>query len=121
MVQDIIINPPAYPGARSVPITAAHLQNVVDPLSAIILLSQAHSGKEDACNKRLPIFDGKIRYDLVLSSKRYEIDPGAGKLRGTAYVCGVRYVPVAGHKWQARRERLRHREHRNRSLACPSA
>ena len=26
MVQDIIINPPSHPGARSVPITAAHFQ-----------------------------------------------------------------------------------------------
>ena len=41
MVQDIIVNPPSHPGARTVPITAADLQNVVDPLSAIVLLSQA--------------------------------------------------------------------------------
>lgn len=100
MVQDIIINPPQHPGARNVPITAAHLQNVVDPLSAIVLLSQArlnrHSG--DACNKRLPIFDGKTRYDLVLSLKGTRSIPGAGKLRGTAFVCSVHYVPIAGHK-----------------------
>jgi len=100
MVQDIIINPPAHPGARSVPITAADLQNVVDPLSAVVLLSQArlsrHSG--EACNKRLPIFDGKIRYDLVLSPKGTRTIGGAGKLHGTAYVCRVNYVPIAGHK-----------------------
>ncbi len=100
MVSDIIINPPAHPGARSVPITAAHLQNVVDPLSAVVLLSQArlsrHSG--DACNKRLPIFDGKIRYDLVLSPKGTRNIGGTGRLRGTAYVCRVSYVPIAGHK-----------------------
>ncbi|MBI4725447.1 MAG: DUF3108 domain-containing protein, partial [Rhodomicrobium sp.] len=48
MVQDIIINPPARPGGRNVPITAAHLQNVVDPLSAIVLLSAvAVRGDED--------------------------------------------------------------------------
>ena len=41
MVQDILVNPPQFPGARNVPITAAHLQNVLDPLSAIVLLSQA--------------------------------------------------------------------------------
>jgi hypothetical protein len=98
MVQDISINPPAYPGSRRVPITAAHLQNVVDPLSAIILLSQARSSREDACNKRLPIFDGRIRYDLVLSPKGTRAVSAAGRLRGTAYVCSVRYVPVAGHK-----------------------
>lgn len=101
MVRDILINPPARPGARNAPITAAHLQNVVDPLSALVLLSQARLAKnagEGACNKRLPIFDGKIRYDLVLSPKGTRSVSGAGKLSGTAYVCNVRYVPIAGYK-----------------------
>ncbi len=98
MVQDILINPPQHPGARRVPITAAHLQNVVDPLSAIVLLSQARLSRGDACNKRLPIFDGKIRYDLVLSPKGTRSIGSSGKLRGTAYVCSVSYVPIAGHK-----------------------
>ena len=122
MVQDIIINPPAYPGARSVPITAADLQNVVDPLSAVVLLSQARLSRmaARACNKRLPIFDGKIRYDLVLSvAKGARQIKGAGKLQGPAYVCRVNYVPIAGHK--PGKERLRNWEHRDRNLACPSA
>lgn len=101
MVEDIIINPPAHPGSRNVPITAADLQNVVDPLSAVILLSQArttHFGGGEACDKRLPIFDGKIRYDLVLSPKGTRSIGNAGRLHGIAYVCRVNYVPVAGHK-----------------------
>jgi hypothetical protein len=98
MVQDILINPPQYPGSRNVQITAAHLQNVVDPLSAIVLLSQARLNRGEACNKRLPIFDGKIRYDLVLSPKGTRNVGSSGKLRGTAYVCSVRFVPIAGHK-----------------------
>ena len=98
MVQDILVNPPQFPGARNVPITAAHLQNVVDPLSAIVLLSQARLNHGEACNKRLPIFDGKIRYDLILSPKGTRNVGSSGKLRGTAYVCSVRFVPIAGHK-----------------------
>ena len=98
MVQDILVNPPQFPGARHVPITAAHLQNVVDPLSAIVLLSQARLNQGEACNKRLPIFDGKIRYDLILSPKGTRNVGTSGKLRGTAYVCSVRFVPIAGHK-----------------------
>jgi hypothetical protein len=98
MVQDILVNPPQFPGSRHVPITAAHLQNVLDPLSAIVLLSQARLNHGEACNKRLPIFDGKIRYDLVLSPKGTRSVGSSGKLRGTAYVCSVRFVPIAGHK-----------------------
>lgn len=99
-VQDIIINPPQRVSSRSVPVTSAHLQNVVDPLSAVVLLAQAslsHHGS-DACNRRLPIFDGKTRYDLVLSPKGTRNIGNSGKLKGTAYVCSVRYVPIAGHK-----------------------
>jgi hypothetical protein len=100
-VQDIRVNPPPYPSSRHVPLTAAHLQNVVDPLSAVILLAQArlarHSG--NACNRRLPIFDGKLRFDIVLVPKGTRtVGEGGGRVRGTAYVCGVHYVPIAGHK-----------------------
>ena len=42
--------------------------------------------------------DGKLRYDLVLSPKGTHSISGVGKLRGTAYVCRVTYVPIAGHK-----------------------
>ena len=98
MVQDILVNPPQFPGSRLVPITATHLQNVLDPLSAIVLLSQARLSHGEACNKRLPIFDGKIRYDLVLSPKGTRNVGSSGKLHGTAYVCSVRFVPIAGHK-----------------------
>ncbi len=122
MVQDILVNPPQYPGARHVPITAAHLQNVLDPLSAIVLLSQARLNRGEACNKRLPIFDGKIRYDLVLSPKGTRTIGSSGKLRGTAYVCSVRYVPIAGHKMGKQGENeVAIWEHGDRSLACPSA
>jgi hypothetical protein len=100
MVSDIIINPPYHPSTRAVPITAADLQNVVDPLTSIVLLAQARPSRltnGEACNKRLPIYDGKIRYDLVLSPKgTRSIDEG--RLRGTAHVCRVSYVPIAGHK-----------------------
>ncbi|MGO9483013.1 MAG: DUF3108 domain-containing protein [Rhodomicrobium sp.] len=101
MVQDIIINPPSHPGSRAVPITAADLQNVVDPLSAVVLLSQARPSRMtggDVCNKRLPIFDGKMRYDLVLSPKGVRSIASVGRLRGPAYVCRVNFVPIAGHK-----------------------
>jgi hypothetical protein len=99
MVQDIIINPPFHPGARNVPVTAGDLQNVLDPLSAVVLLSQARLARSgNACDKRIPIFDGRIRYDLVLSPKGTRTVGGAGRLRGTAHVCRIGYVPIAGHK-----------------------
>ncbi len=100
MVRDISINPPARAGGSHVPLTATHLQNVVDPLSAVIMMAQARSAKpgENPCNRRMPIFDGRVRYDLTLSPKGTRQIGNSGKLRGTAYVCSVRYTQIAGHK-----------------------
>jgi hypothetical protein len=99
-VRDVSINPPVHASMHRVPVTAENLRNVVDPLSAVILLAQtipSHSG-EQACSRRIPIFDGKLRYDLVLSYKGKQSIGNRGNLHGTAYVCRVKYVPVAGHK-----------------------
>jgi Protein of unknown function (DUF3108) len=73
---------------------------VVDPLSAVVLLSQMRLSRQggEVCDKRIPIFDGRIRYDLVLSPKGTRAISGSGKLRGVAHVCKIHYVPIAGHK-----------------------
>lgn len=98
-VREVAINPPARLPASRIPVTRAHLQNVVDPLSAVLMLTaNRDKGPTDVCNHRLPIFDGKQRYDLVLSykrTKRVSTDEG---YKGPAYVCKVKFVPIAGHK-----------------------
>jgi hypothetical protein len=98
-VREVAINPPAHLPAARIPVTRAHLQNVVDPLSAVLLLTaNRDKGPTEVCNHRLPIFDGKQRYDLVLSykrTKRVSIDEG---YKGPAYVCKVKFVPIAGHR-----------------------
>ncbi|HKD57038.1 MAG TPA: DUF3108 domain-containing protein [Hyphomicrobiaceae bacterium] len=90
--------PPTIPTQPVIPVREHHLKGVVDPLSAIMVLSRAASA--DPCDRRIPIFDGKERFDLLLSRK--------GEMRVTeqspsgqpdvAYVCRVRYLPIAGHK-----------------------
>ncbi len=98
-VSQITLNPPRGSSAKRIPITQAHLQNVLDPLSAVVQLSHARTQKQksSACNKRLQIFDGKARYDLVLSPKGAKQINASG-YKGTAYICRVKYVPIAGHK-----------------------
>ena len=52
------------------------------------------------CDRRLPIFDGKERFDLVLSYKGQmkvsEQQPSGQP--AIAHVCRVKYQPIAGHK-----------------------
>ena len=83
-----------------IPVTPAHLENVLDPLSAIMAMSSPGTGtveNTNPCERRLPVFDGKMRFDLVLTFKRKtHLDNAAGAR--SVYVCRVQYVPIAGMK-----------------------
>lgn len=98
-VREVAINPPARLSAQRIPVTRAHLNNVVDPLSAVLMLTSARDkNPTEVCNHRLPIFDGKQRYDLVLSYKRTKRVSMEDGYSGPAYVCKVKFLPIAGHR-----------------------
>jgi hypothetical protein len=50
-----------------------------------------------ACNRKLAIFDGRMRYDLQLSYKRLDRVKSEKGYQGTVVVCQVRFAPIAGH------------------------
>ena len=93
-------DPPDKGSAERVPLKPAHLENVLDPLSAIMAMSSPGAGNIETvnpCDRHLPLFDGTQRFDLVLSLKRKgHIDNAAGAK--TVYVCKIQYVPIAGMK-----------------------
>jgi hypothetical protein len=97
-VTQVLHTPPPPPKDNVVPVQAQHLKGVLDPLSAIIALSQATTG--NPCGRRIPIYDGHQRFDLVLSIKGHIqiADRTTGGQPTVGYVCRVRYVPIAGHK-----------------------
>lgn len=79
------------------PASVEQRTGVIDPISAIFLLSQSFSaGDQPVCSGRLPVFDGKARYDLRL-------EPGGTEQvrtpawRGEATLCHVWYEPIAGY------------------------
>ncbi|MFM9941749.1 MAG: DUF3108 domain-containing protein [Hyphomicrobiaceae bacterium] len=90
--------PPHNPAPTTVPVREPHLKGVLDPLSAVMALSRTSAG--NPCGRKLAIFDGKQRFDLVLSYKRQEHvqDTRPSGQPGVAYVCRVKYQPIAGHK-----------------------
>jgi hypothetical protein len=84
-----------------VAVTAAHRRNVVDPMSAGLILvpGTGDTLQPDSCNRTLPIFDARFRYDVVLSYLRTENAPKKiNGYSGPVLVCQARYVPIAGHR-----------------------
>ena len=93
--------PPPTPKSDTVPVREHHLKGVLDPLSAIMVV--ANYSNPDPCDRRLPVFDGKERFDLVLSYKG-EVKVSEQQPSGQpamAHVCRVKYYPIAGHKVDA--------------------
>lgn len=94
-------NPLPVPKPDAVPLREQHLKGVLDPLSAIMVVANYTSA--DPCDRRLPVFDGKERFDLVLSYKG-EMKVSEQQPSGQpaiAHVCRVKYRPIAGHKADA--------------------
>ena len=98
-VKDMQIDPPTVPHPNRVPLMEAHRRSIVDPMSAALIRVQGDDDPvgPEACRRTLPVFDGRMRFDLQLSFNRIEtVHPQRG-YQGPVAVCTVRFVPVAGH------------------------
>lgn len=97
-VSSLTHDPVVPPESGTVPVLPHHLKNVLDPLSAIMALSR--NSTDNPCDRRLAVFDGKQRFDLVLSFHRQEpiSETRPSGQAGVAFVCRVRYQPIAGHR-----------------------
>jgi len=87
----------ALPGR--IPVTDAHRRNVLDPMTGA-LLRVAGTGdllSPDACRKTMPVFDGRMRYDLRLDFKRMDKVKAEKGYQGPVVVCSVYFTPIAGY------------------------
>lgn len=90
--------PPEH--ADRLPVTDADRRGTADPLSAVLIPTKLGGGAMAAsdCNRTLKIFDGRRRYNLVLSFDRMDkvaLDRG---YTGPILVCGVVLQPIAGYR-----------------------
>jgi hypothetical protein len=102
-VRGLEISPPFIDPVGRVPVAESNKRNVVDPVSALIMnvpTGQPLIGPA-ACDRTIPIFDGFARYDVKLSFVRSQ-DVQVKGYSGLAAVCAARYVPIAGHRPQAK-------------------
>jgi hypothetical protein len=96
--------PPPNAAKGRVPITNESRTNVVDPLIAAIALVPGKGDllSPESCNRTLPIFDGRYRFNVVLTYARVEKGTvKADGYEGATLVCRARYVPIAGHRTDA--------------------
>ncbi|MDP9813374.1 hypothetical protein J2W42_006247 [Rhizobium tibeticum] len=86
------VKPPRRLPKNWVNVPASDMRSVLDPISGLIF-----PGDADVCAQKLPIYDGEMRMDLVLSPKGAQNFSTAG-FSGKATVCSVRFVPRSGYK-----------------------
>ena len=97
-ISSVAVEPKKRPKKSAVPLKPEDFKHVFDPIAATLAISGAVGHK--ACNRTIPVFDGKIRFDLKLSLKGHERvkEKHATGLPTDLVVCRVKYVPIAGHK-----------------------
>jgi hypothetical protein len=98
-VKDFRADPPPDKLDQRVPITEAQRHGVVDPLTASLMRTPGNGQvlAPEACERKLAIFDGRLRYDLTLSFKRMDEVKAEKGYAGPVVVCAVYFSPVAGH------------------------
>jgi hypothetical protein len=100
-VTGVSIIPRSPPLPRTVPVRSEQLEGVLDPMSAFLTAkSDNPNGDLNVCNHTLPVFDGRQRYDLVVTPKRltYVQRTTPTGYGGPAVVCAVKFIPIAGHQ-----------------------
>ncbi|MBS7590457.1 DUF3108 domain-containing protein [Ancylobacter defluvii] len=99
-VTDTKVEPPVPAAADRVPVSDKDKRGVLDPMTAALFLAPG-SGDLMApknCERLLPIYDGRQRYDLDLSFERVDQVKAEKGYAGPALVCRISYKPVAGHR-----------------------
>jgi hypothetical protein len=73
-VKEYKIEPPQEPNDERVPITEAHRQGVTDPMTGALARMSGTGDMRvpEACQRKLAVFDGRMRYDLQLAFKRMD-------------------------------------------------
>jgi hypothetical protein len=106
-VKAVDISPPWLDTDNRIPVTEAHKRNILDPTSAFVMgvpEGQPLVGPS-ACNRRIPVYDGFVRFDITLmyTGTRSISIPGYS---GPVSVCAARYTPIAGQKRDSRSARF---------------
>jgi hypothetical protein len=98
-VKDVTVDPPTDPNPERIPVSEADRRNVLDPMTSTLDLVGGGGDpvSPQACGRKVPVFDGRMRYDLRSEFKRIEIVKADKGYHGPTVVCAVYFVPISGY------------------------
>ncbi|MGH6791147.1 MAG: DUF3108 domain-containing protein [Methyloceanibacter sp.] len=101
-VRQVSIVPNKRPGPRTIPVTPEQLEGVLDPMSGAFLVAKSSNPNGDlkVCYQTVPVFDGRQRFNLVLTPKKAVTvkKNGPASYAGPAVICRVKFIPIAGYQ-----------------------
>jgi len=98
-VTEYAVEPPLPPIPERIPITEADRHGVFDPMTSMLnrVGGNGDPVSPEACNRKVPVFDGRVRYDLHSEFKRMETVKAERGYEGPAVVCAVYFTPISGY------------------------
>lgn len=98
-VTDYTAEPPLVPLPDRIPVTAADRRGVVDPMTSALarVSGTGDPVNPEACNRKVAVFDGRVRYDLHSEFKRMESVKAEKGYAGPAVVCALYFTPISGY------------------------
>lgn len=98
-VKDFTVEPPLTPHPERIPVSDADRHNVLDPMTST-LAPVSGSGdpvSPQACDRKVSVFDGRLRFDLRSEFKRMEVVKAEKGYQGPVVVCAVYFTPISGY------------------------
>ena len=98
-VKDYSVEPPLPPLPDRIPVRDEDRHGVTDPLTSTInrVAGNGDPVSPEACNRRVGVFDGRVRYDLRSEFKRMENVKAEKGYQGPVVVCAVFFTPISGY------------------------
>jgi len=98
-VKDYSVEPPVKPSPNLIPVSDADRRGVLDPMTSALhrVAGNGDPVSPEACNRKISVFDGRVRYDLNSEFKRIETVKAERGYRGPVAVCAVYFQPISGY------------------------
>lgn len=98
-VTDYAVEPPLPPLPDRIPVSDADRRGVFDPMTSMLnrVAGDGDPVAPEACNRKVAVFDGRVRYDLHSEFKRMETVKADRGYAGPAVVCAVYFTPISGY------------------------